>query len=440
MTALAKRNPISVLNVRRKEEADTIRAVVAYFVLSPVLWLLGVQLIASAALLIFLISRRWPDNAETNLVFTVWVIAAFAQASSVFYNWSLSSDTVTTLVRQLLAFHIIGWLLVGILLMAGQAWQLSQERVVRSLMVFGLYIIIMSIVALAIAAIGSMGSFSLPTPMRILLGEGSDRYTAAHMFIRENSFGQKLPRLTVFFPYPTALGLSGIAMFLIALCERNPWWRSVGLAAGLCGVVLSYSRAAIVILPLAFLVFCVLRGKVARWMPIALSVGGLVAIGSLLVGLNPIDALTELTGAFFEARSGSSAARAILNQTNWQEFLDSPVFGHGWCCTVSVHPKEYLPIGTHSAFYGTLYTGGVLTFGSLVLAVLVTSISVLREALQGRDDAAASLAMLLALTLYGYGESLFDLVLPCMFIFLFIGSSLPGEKQIHSSLSQVGKA
>jgi hypothetical protein len=405
------------------------RWIAIYFYLAPFFWLLGLQAVASLVLLLMLVTFRWPSDGRANLVFAFWLLASIAQAAAVFYNWSILSEPLMFLFRQLASFNVIGWLVLGVVLASGCAWQAASKKIVRAIMIYGLYVIILTVIALGIAYASSAKEYTLTTPMQLLLGADSERYTTAGLFTREDTFGQALPRLVLFFPYPTALGLAGLAIFMISFCEKHRWWRIVGFTAGLCAVVFSFSRAAIVILPVTIAVFYIAQGRGTIWALSFTTAGALLALMGILIDPEIFQSIFGLSESFSQARSGSSLARSLLNEVNWQGFLDSPVFGQGWCCTVSVHPKEYLPIGTHSAFYGTLYTGGVAAFGSLILAVAGTAFVLLTEALKGRVEAAASLAIMVAVFLYGYGESLFDLVLPCMFIFLFIGSSLGSPKQ-----------
>jgi hypothetical protein len=60
----------------------------------------------------------------------------------------------------------------------------------------------------------------------------------------------------------------------------------------------------------------------------------------------------------------------------------------------------------------------------LVLAGVLTLTALLFRTVQGSPQAASAFAVMCALTLFAYGESLFSLVLPCMFIFLFTGGAL----------------
>jgi chromate transport protein ChrA len=63
----------------------------------------------------------------------------------------------------------------------------------------------------------------------------------------------------------------------------------------------------------------------------------------------------------------------------------------------------------------------------MVLAMVVTLAVLLFRSLQGSRAATAACAIMCAVTLFAYGESLFSLVLPCQFLFLFAGGAIRKE-------------
>jgi hypothetical protein len=395
-----------------------------YLVLAPVLWALGLLAPAGFLLILWLLAWRWPGGGLINLVVAAWLLVAAAQAGAVFWNWSLAGESLLMLPRRLVSFAVTGWLMLGVIIAVGYAYNLAKPALVRAIMVFGLYIALFTALSLPLATLFHLEEMSFTTPIRMVLGDSPSAkfYTSAVIFHREVTLGLELPRMMLFFPWPTALGLAGIAIFLIAFCEEHPWWRLAGMGGGLAGAVFSLSRAAWVALPVAwFVLFCLRAKPISRsLMVVAFSLMGLAGV---LAGVDPIKEFKAASESFAEARSGSSMARDLIYDHSWEGFLSSPVFGKGWIGE-SVIAEENLPIGSHSSVYGTLYTGGGVTFGALILAGIVTLSALLFRVFQGNARAASALAVMCALTLFGYGESLFSLVLPCMFIFLFTGGAL----------------
>ena len=79
-------------------------------------------------------------------------------------------------------------------------------------------------------------------------------------------------------------------------------------------------------------------------------------------------------------------------------------------------------VGSHSSFYGPLFTGGVLTVIAVAIALGVTlALFAWRGFFGGRRQAAAC-GIVLSLIVVAYSETLYSFGLPCMVIFLYLGS------------------
>jgi uncharacterized membrane protein YoaK (UPF0700 family) len=84
-------------------------------------------------------------------------------------------------------------------------------------------------------------------------------------------------------------------------------------------------------------------------------------------------------------------------------------------------------VGTHSTISGVLYKGGLLTFLALVFAFGRTAAVIGRS----RGDPTvrrSTLALLVALVLTGIGEGLEALVVPTIFVYLWIGIALRASR------------
>jgi hypothetical protein len=406
--------------------ADGARLVSAYLFLIPPLWILGLHVVAGASLLCWLAVRRWPEQAGANLVAGSWFLVAFAQAVSSTYNWSLAGEPISALPGRLTSFITIGWIFLGLSLAVGRSWNLAAPAVVRGVMALGASIGVIGVLTILFALVTGWEELIVTTPIRFLSGSNPplsvEFYATALFYLRaEASFG--LPRLVLFFPWSTALGFAGICIVAIAPCERDTRWRWAGILGGFLGVVFSFSRASAVTLPVALLVLSMLRVRADIWC-LALVLVAALALAMLVLGIDPVDIVQGMTSAIHSSRAGSSQARELIYQRSWEAFLQSPGLGHGWIGE-SILREETLPLGSHSTLYGTLYTGGVATFSCLMLAGLATFGAVVHAFAQRRDTAsAASVGILAAFAIFGYGEGLYNLVLPCFFVFLFIGGTM----------------
>ncbi len=392
----------------------------------PLLWILGLNNLVAAGLMLSLGWRRWPTDARTNLVAFAWAAVSAAQAASVFYNWSAAALPLSRLPGLLMSNTTLGWLFLGICLAAGRAWSMASPVAVRGMMVLALHVVLVGTLAYAVAFLSHRPAFEVETPLRLVLGQshGADFYTVATFYqIAEGSFG--LVRLVLFFPWSTCLSLAGVCLVLIATCEQDLRWRLTGIAGGLFAIVFSFSRVGVVALPAALAACFVLRAR-AAWVAAALAAAAFAALLLVVADIGILDGIAQLVTALHDSRAGSSQGRELVYDASWRAFLASPVFGWGWVGP-SVIPEEVLPIGSHSTLYGVLYTGGASTFACLVLAIGLTAAAVLRQALRRRDaPSAAAAGALGAIVVFSYGEALYSFVIPLVFVFMFIGGALGG--------------
>ena len=136
--------------------------------------------------------------------------------------------------------------------------------------------------------------------------------------------------------------------------------------------------------------------------------------------------LEEAGGMVLNARAGSTEGRELIYAASWAEFLRSPVLGHGWIGP-SVIREEYLPIGSHSSVVGTLYLGGIVTFVSLILAVLLTLARTLVRMRSKGPAAVLAAVIFIAFVATGGSEGLYALVPSLALVFLFIGGGTGQE-------------
>jgi hypothetical protein len=395
----------------------------------PFLWILGALTPASALMLVKLAAERWPRGFLVNVIVWSWFSIALSQAAAAILN-GVAIDNPATGLANAFGFGVVGWIFGGLAIAAGAAYRLDDPRTIRATALVGLYILILA----AIAAVGHLAGrrdlYIWPTPAEILLPSSPSVtfYTAALVFQTEETLGEATTRLVLFFPWAPALGLGGLAVAFISLLERNFAWRLIGFAGGVVGVVFSWSRIAIAALIAVGALLAFLR--LPRIWRLAIVGAGLCALFVLpLYGIDPLDQVSQIQDRVNGARAGSSLARELIYQKSFEGFLQSPLIGHGWIGE-SVHAKETLPIGSHSTIYGLLYTGGAPTFAAFAVAMLLTFAGLVwRYVSIGANDPRRShllvgVGLALCLAAYCRYEALFNLTLPCIFLFSFIGAAL----------------
>jgi hypothetical protein len=395
----------------------------------PVLWGLGVLTPVGAAMLIKLSVERWPRGTLINWVVCSWLAIAALAACAAILNGIAIQDYAKGF-GNVFGFGVVGWIFGALAIAAGAAHQLDDPKTVRAMTWVGGYIIILGAIA-GIAHMAGMRDLDLwTTPLRMILpmSPSVSFYTATSVFQSEETFGEASTRLILFFPWTTGLGLGALAITFISLLERNLPWRLIGVSGGLIGVLFSSSRIAIASLATVGALLAFLRLSF-RWRLAMLGVLIIVYFFATLNGFDAIEKANQLYDAINGARAGSSRARELIYEKSWEGFLRSPIIGHGWIGD-SVHPKEMLPIGSHSTIYGLAYTGGLPTLLAFAFALLLTLSALAWRFLRlSSDDPRRSRALVgvgLALCLAAYCryETLSNLTLPCLFLFTWIGACL----------------
>ncbi|QRM53583.1 O-antigen ligase family protein [Sinorhizobium sp. BG8] len=405
-----------------------------------VFWLLGILTLVQAIVVVVLAYTRAPSGVLARLVALSWISIGVAQfcASILAGIWREQPGEG---IAQVASFGVMGWIVAGLAIWAGAAHRLSGRLIIRSITILGGFII-------ALAAIGAVGvALGLPAlyspyslPLLIAPNSVSARlYGSVAIYISEETLGELTTRLILFYPYTTALGLGGIGITLISLLEKDWRFRLCGMAGGLIAVVFSWSRISLGALVICAVGWCWLKASLKlRLAFVGLGLGTLFVLS--IADVNWPEAIADLQNRIDGVRAGSSLARQIIYEKSWEGFLQSPVFGHGWIGP-SVHPKEMLPIGSHSTFYGLLYTGGALTFGAFAIAIAMTLVAgvirLLTVSPERRDEIIVMILLSATLLIFCKYESLFSITLPCTYIFAFIGGALEprGEESSMPSTS-----
>ncbi len=398
-------------------------------------WPVGLLTPVQAVVICVLAFARAPSGSMARIVAISWMCIGLSQlaASIVAGVWREQAGTG---LGQIMSFGVIGWVMGGLAIWAGAAHGLSHRVVIRAVAILGALVIPLAMLGACGVALGMRTmelSHTLPT-MLAPNNISARLYGSVAIYLTEETLGELTTRLILFFPYTTALGLGGIGITLISLLEKDWRIRLAGITGGLIAVVFSWSRLALGAMVLCAIGWIWLKASLklrllfvflALAALFVMSVAGEDWLGSLLSAQDRVDGV----------RAGSSLARQLIYQKSWEGFLQSPIFGYGWIGP-SVHPKEMLPIGSHSTVYGLLYTGGGMAFGAFTIAIAITiivaSIRLMTEKGERRDEMIVMFLLSLTLLFFCKYESLFSITLPCSYIFAFIGGALEPANHIEN--------
>jgi hypothetical protein len=155
-----------------------------------------------------------------------------------------------------------------------------------------------------------------------------------------------------------------------------------------------------------------------------------------LVGFDPIAVMDETQLVADSARAGSSMVRGMIYEASWAGFWQSPIIGNGWTGEAVIPGirsntgRPVAPVGSHSSISGVLYTGGILTFGMFMLALLLSfaailyAISKTEFGSEARRFAVVGLNLVFTLVLFAPYEGLFTHTIPATYLLMWIGGAI----------------
>jgi hypothetical protein len=214
------------------------------------------------------------------------------------------------------------------------------------------------------------------------------------------------------------------------------------MTGGLVAVGFSHSRIAIASLIIVtagqiFIGFSAIARSVLASMVL------LGVAGWYLAGFDPISLVHQTQSAADEARAGSSMVRDMIYEASWAGFWQSPIIGNGWTGEAvipglrSSTGRPVAPVGSHSSISGVLYTGGLVTFGSFALALLLSFVAIIHSILktdfqsEARRFTVVGLSFLFTLLLFAPYEGLFIHTIPATYLLMWIGGAIAIGKRGH---------
>lgn len=417
------------MNTKPKPSAAPVRSgpekcLLWYAALTPVWWATGLLTPIQIAGIIWLYVTRPRSDRGVTAVAWLWFAVGISQDLAEFVNWAGSGKPMTELLHRFASLSSNGWVLLGMCLSAGAAYGLTSAAVVRAICIQGAWMLVLS-AASYLAYVGTgISDLEIPSLLSAVIpaAKSNDLHFTMRVYLSDEFLGTSVFRLILFFPWSTGLALAGLLTAALAPREPSWTWRLLGLAGGLTGLVLAYSRAVFVGSAVALSLMAFLRCSV-RTRLLAVMGAAAVANGALLAGFDPSMLFGDAYRGFTDARPGSSEGRDLLYAAAWNGFLQAPWIGHGW---FGPEYARWMPIaiGSHSTFFGVLYKGGVITFAVLCTAFAVTLAWYVARLREGPSDAALALSVLIVYGMVAYGENLDTLVPSLALTFLWLGGAM----------------
>lgn len=400
-----------------------------YMALTPVWWATGLLLPLGLAGMVALFLRRLPREPWLAALTGLWALVSAMQLAAAVVNYVFFGETSISLLHVAISPGNSSWILIGMCIAIGGQPGVSLSLVARAVEMQAMWIIVLALVSLVAAYGLGMDSLSIPSPLALLLPPDMAivKYNLTMGFFgRDELMGDTALRMSLFFPWPTALSLAGATALLVGLSSDRPaLWRTVSVVGGAAGVWFGYSRSVAVCMALALAGIALLRlpSRARFGVLVVLVVLGLAANAAVVAGFDPITAMEEARTGFTNMRAGSSEARNLLYDITWRHFLERPLFGYG---TYSGPVARWLPVplGSHSSFYGVLHLGGIAIFGALCAAFAATLLATALRLADGPRHATGALAMLVTFGVVGMGENINSIVPSLLSSFVWLGTVL----------------
>ena len=417
------------------------RLFVAYFAALPLLWMLGLVLPLALLLVFGILAVFVRDRRALDLAWPWWMVGVCQLISSAF-NLVETGQPIWMIARHVLASYVLGWFLFGAAIAVGASGLVRPEALLKSVARIGLYCVSLAVVLYPLAFLQGERYLHVLTPIGRLLPvslPSTSFFFGMLLYNWEELSGALLPRLSLLFPWTTAMGFGGLCMVLVALNDPERRRCRIGVASGTFMVLASMGRLA------AFnLVACVALRSFLAWprrvQMLALSAAAMLALAVPTVSIvwlgSPLAFREKLEDDFNAMRPSATRSRDLVYEASWDGFYQAPLLGHGWPGE-AVYPEDFPQVmqgggtmvpGSHSTTIGLLYLGGIVTFAAFLFALARTIAIAVRSSAssESRETRRDTIALLAAIGLTGLGEGIYSLVVPTLYAFLWAGIALGG--------------
>jgi hypothetical protein len=360
----------------------------------------------------------------------------------VIINMHAAGDPPWRLLRHLLASYVLGWFLLGGCVAIGASGAIRPQPFLRAVSRIGFYSVAAAPLLYTLALIVGGPHLHVLTPIGLLLPvsfPSTSTFFGVLLYVWEEFFGLMLPRLSFLFPWATAMGFGGICLVWVAACEPETRRRRLAMAGGVFMVLVSMSRSAMLVLVLCAVVRVLLafpRRAQLVIVPGGLAVASAVLLGSTLISGRPLGIFSGAMNDVREVRPGATAARDKVYEATALGVSESPLFGKGWPGD-PVYPDDFPQImkgggtmvpGSHSTYLGLWYLGGATTMAMWIVAWSVTFLRVAASRAPARF-VRNGMVLMLGMALTGMSESIFGMVVPTFFAYIWLGIVLGESSQ-----------
>ena len=423
------------------------RLICSYFIWLPVLWVAGLVLPVSTVLIMATAAAVGRSRRCVSMALP-WLLVGCLQIVSVIINMHAEGAPPVVLLRHLLASYVLGWFLLAACIAIGASGAIRPQPFLRAVSRIGFYTVAAAPLLYGLAFVLGGDHLHVLTPIGLLMPlsfPSTSTFFGNLLYVWEDFFGLRLPRLSFLFPWATAMGFGGICLIWVAAADSNPRRRRLALASGVFMVCASMSRSAIVVLLVCVVARAFLalpRAVRSVMVPAGIAVACAVLFGSTLFSGQPLGMFGQVMEDLREVRPGATQARDRVHDATLLGVDESPLFGKGWPGE-PVYPEDFPQVmqgtgtmvpGSHSTYLGLWYLGGAATMTMWMLAWCITFV---RVATSGAPVPFVrnSMVLLLGIALTGMNESIFGMVVPTLFAYIWLGITLRAAPARRSAMA-----
>jgi O-Antigen ligase len=354
-----------------------------YIIYNYLIYFLGAQFILSPLMAWFLfgylIIKWWnqtedtPNSDQVHVSATswIWLVAVLLIAVTHFIgSFEYGVDTYIML-RDFFNGWIRMWGLFAIFPLIGHL-NIRPQIIFRAVCIFCFQSLILVALFWMISFINGGHGYSYVSPL-YKLGGPLNYYT----IIIGNALDLTERRLFMNAPWAPALGLLASIYFFLTMQESNKQWRYLGMLGALALILSTFSRTAIVGVPLVYIFALSISRILQPWTQI---LWGITAFFASIFG----DEISRISQDFISGvkqyRSGSTRSREEINQlafNAWQN--ESPIWGHGSYFERSSGLAGYRSYNSDTTLYSILYSSGLIGAISLAILFIWTFFNLLRK-------------------------------------------------------------
>ncbi|MEC4813039.1 MAG: O-antigen ligase family protein [Scytonema sp. PMC 1069.18] len=417
--------PTSEAQVFNFKDLSTAERVVFWgIVLTPVWWLLGIQPLFYPVLVIVLLAIAFDLDKVIRGSLPVCIWAWLGMAMVMLWTAILGLHEIGFPLQQTAAgafTFLKSYFFIFACLVLPFWTKLRVQVITRAVAWMAASYLLATAVQMVLLAVGFNDVVLTPPLARLIPGEKSSLLIPLASI--RPFFGVPLPRTVLYTPDPPILGTCSLLCFLICLGEPNRRLRNAALAGSLCGLIVSFSRLALICLPVAVLIIICFRSAIAR--EIYLWLASLTFLLCGFLGLTVGDLITKPLEIFDSARAESSKVRALVVSKTFEAWQDKIWLGWGVIrSSVNVYDDAYITLGSFSSYTAVLYLHGIVGFVFLVVAMVITLFTFYGSAVRGDALSKRSFACLVMLYLQMNSVPLSWIAVFLWFFFLWLGAVL----------------